>query len=55
MAAALRQLRPGVPGGWLRWVPALTIGVFLAPVGAGLLGIAALNRLLRLLIGLEGP
>ncbi|MHA1600898.1 MAG: ABC transporter permease, partial [Alphaproteobacteria bacterium] len=42
MATALRQLTPRVvprsAGGWLRWVPALTLGLFLAPVGAGLIG-----------------
>ena len=42
MATALRQLRPQAAprptGAWLRWVPALTLGLFLAPVGAGLIG-----------------
>ena len=42
MATALRQLTPrvipGSAGPWLRWVPALTLAVFLAPVGAGLIG-----------------
>src|SRR3989304_10080187 len=42
MATALRQLTPpiarGTPGAWLRHVPALTLGLFLAPVGAGLIG-----------------
>jgi C4-dicarboxylate transporter DctQ subunit len=32
------------------WLPQAAV-----PAGAGLLGIAALNRLLRLLVGLEGP
>lgn len=42
MATALRQLAPpatrGARGGWLRHVPALTLVLFLAPVGAGLIG-----------------
>lgn len=42
MATALRQLAPqvarGTRGAWLRHVPALTLGLFLAPVGAGLIG-----------------
>ncbi len=38
MAAAIRQLARPVGGAWLRWVPALTLALFLAPVGAGLIG-----------------
>jgi len=42
MATAFRQLAPlgarGPGGTWLRHVPALTLALFLAPVGAGLIG-----------------
>jgi hypothetical protein len=48
MAAALQQLGPGAAanarrtelrrGGLLRFVPALTLAVFLAPIAAGLIG-----------------
>lgn len=38
MAPAFRQLIPRPASAWLRWVPALTLALFLAPVGAGLIG-----------------
>ncbi len=38
MATALRQVAPRFAGDWLRWVPTLTLALFLAPVGAGLIG-----------------
>jgi putative thiamine transport system permease protein len=38
MATALRQLAPRAGGAWLRYAPALTLALFLAPVGAGLIG-----------------
>lgn len=38
MDAALRRLRPAAGLDWTRPVPALTLGLFLLPIGAGLFG-----------------
>ena len=38
MGEALHDVGAGGPGVVVRWMPALTVGAFLLPIGAGLIG-----------------